>query len=108
MNSRTLTLIYLYSTGNAQAGHLIADDYNFSVDHYNNCRLISGYIKSTKLPYTLKDGLKNTIQDTYYLRREVKKNAGEEMNWLNWIPSGGTVVIVQSEKRLTRLEKVFF
>jgi len=22
-----------------------------------------------------------------------EKNAGEEMNWLNWIPSGGTVVI---------------
>ena len=27
------------------------------------------------------------------LNMEAKRTPGEEMNWLNWIPSGGTVVI---------------
>ena len=86
-------------------GRLIADDYNFSVDHYNNCRLISGYINSTKLPVLFKDGLKKFYSDAI-IKKGSEKNAGEEMNWLNWIPSGGTVVIVQSEKTYTDLKGV--
>jgi len=78
-------------------GHMIADDYNFSVDHYNNCRLISGYINSTKLPQPFKDGLKKFYSETI-IKKGNDKNAGEEMNWLNWIPSGGTVVLVQNVK----------
>jgi hypothetical protein len=77
-------------------GHLIADDYNFNVHHYNICRLISGYINSTKLPPLFKDGLKKYYSDAV-IKNGNEKDAGEEMNWLNWIPSGGTVVIVQSE-----------
>jgi beta-galactosidase len=78
-------------------GHLKAEDYNFSVKHYNSCRLISRYIKSTKLPPLFKDGLKKYYSDAI-IRNGNEKNAGAEMNWLNWIPSGGTVVIVQNEK----------
>jgi hypothetical protein len=73
-------------------GNLKAADYNFSADNFNNCRLIAGYIAATKLPPLFKDGLRK-----YYSNSIIKlgndKNAGEEMNWLNWIPSGGTVVI---------------
>jgi len=75
-------------------GRLMADDYNFSVDHYNNCRLISGYINSTKLPPLFKEGLKKYYSDAI-IHQGSEKNAGDEMNWLNWIPSGGTVVISQ-------------
>ena len=82
-------------------GHLTADDFNFSVNHYNSCRLISGYIKSTKLPAPFKDGLKKYYSDAI-IRKGNEKNAGDEMNWLNWIPSGGTVVIVQNEKHANR------
>jgi hypothetical protein len=78
-------------------GHIAAVDYNFSVDHYNNCRLISAYINATKLPVLFKDGLKRYYSDII-IKRGVEKNAGDEMNWLNWIPSGGTVVIVQDDK----------
>jgi hypothetical protein len=77
-------------------GRLIADDFNFSVNHYNNCRLISGYINATKLPLLFKDGLKKYYSEAL-IKKGSEKDAGEEMNWLNWIPSGGTVVIVQSE-----------
>jgi hypothetical protein len=75
-------------------GHLIADDYNFNVGHYNNCRLISGYINSLKLPQLFKDGLKKYYSDAV-ITKGMEKNAGDEMNWMNWIPSGGTVVVSQ-------------
>jgi hypothetical protein len=72
-------------------GVLIADDYNFNADHFNTCRLISGYIKATKLPQQFKDGLREYYSSSINIDGN-EKNAGEEMNWLNWIPSGGTVV----------------
>jgi hypothetical protein len=75
-------------------GILVADDYNFNIDHYNNCRLISGYINATKLPQLFKETLKEYYADEI-IRKGSEKNAGDEMNWLNWIPSGGTVVVSQ-------------
>ena len=88
-------------------GHLTADDYNFSVDHFNNCRLISGYINGTKLPQPFKDGLRMYYAESI-IKQGSEKDAGEEMNWLNWIPSGGTVVIVQNEKTNPPLKGVIF
>jgi beta-galactosidase len=75
-------------------GRLIADDYNFNVSHYNNARLISGSINSLKLPQLFKDGLKKYYADAV-ITKGMEKDAGDEMNWMNWIPSGGTVVISQ-------------
>lgn len=72
-------------------GKLIADDYNFNIDHYNNCRLIASYINATKLPQPFKDGLRAYYSNSIILQGS-EKNAGDEMNWLNWIPSGGTVI----------------
>ena len=87
------SLIDLFSTHLLNNnGLLIADDYNFNVDHFNNCRLISGYIAATKLPPLFKDGLRKYYADAV-IKKGSEKNAGEEMNWLNWIPSGGTVII---------------
>ncbi len=77
-------------------GRISAEDYNFNIDHYNNCRLISGYIQKTKLPPLFKESLRRYYTDLI-IRRGSEKNAGEEMNWLNWIPSGGVVVIVPDE-----------
>lgn len=93
------TLIRLFTTHLLNNnGRLVADDYNFSVNHYNNCRLISGYIASLKLPQLFKDGLRQYYSDAI-IRKGVEKNAGEEMNWLNWIPSGGTVVVSVSNNQ---------
>jgi hypothetical protein len=88
-------------------GRLTADDYNYNVDHYNNCRLISGYINSTKLPQLFKEGLKEYYANAI-INQGSEKDAGEEMNWLNWIPSGGTVVIVQNENTNTSLKGVIY
>jgi hypothetical protein len=78
-------------------GHFSAADFNFNISHYNNCRLIAGYVNKTKLPQLFKDGLRSYYSDIM-ISKGSEKDAGEEMNWLNWIPSGGTVVIVQNEK----------
>ena len=73
-------------------GKLSADEYNYNVDHYNSCRLITGFISPTKLPQPFKDGLRR-----YYalamIRNGTAKNETDELNWINWIPSGGTVVV---------------
>ncbi len=92
----TLTAVFVSQLSNS-GGHLTAEDYNFNIDHYNNCRLISGYVDKTKLPASFKDGLKKYYSNAI-IRNGSEKNAGEEMNWLNWIPSGGTVVIFQTDK----------
>jgi beta-galactosidase len=88
-------------------GHMIAEDYNISANHYNSCRLISGYIKNTKLPPPFKDGLKKYYSDAI-IRKGNEKNADDEMNWLNWIPSGGTVVMVQAEKSAIGQKGIIF
>jgi hypothetical protein len=88
-------------------GKISAEDYNYNIDHFNNCRLISSYIMATKLPPLFKETLRK-----YYSRSVIthgsEKNAGDEMNWLNWMPSGGTVVIVQDEKTKTGIKGVVY
>jgi len=78
-------------------GQLYADDYNFSADQFNNCRLISGYVEATRLPPLFKLALREFYSEEMILRGR-EKNAGDEMNWLNWIPSGGTVIVSQPGK----------
>jgi|WetSurMetagenome_2_1015567.scaffolds.fasta_scaffold25973_1 beta-galactosidase len=99
---RTLSELFAGQLLNS-GGKLNANDYNFSINHFNNCRLISGYVNSTKLPPLFKDALKNYYSDAI-IRRGSEKNAGDEMNWLNWIPSGGTVVFVQNENSETSVK----
>jgi hypothetical protein len=92
---------------NNNGGKMSADDYNYNVDHFNNCRLIYSYIMATKLPPLYKETLRK-----YYSKSVItsgsEKNAGDEMNWLNWIPSGGQVVIVQNESTKTGIKGVVY
>lgn len=75
-------------------GILSVTDYNFSIGFYNNCRLISGYVSATKLPPLFKETLIKYYADMI-ITGGSEKNAGDEMNWMNWIPSGGTVIVSQ-------------
>ncbi len=75
-------------------GRMVADDYNFNVDHFNTSRQISGYINATKLPPLFKETLKRYYTEVI-ITAGSEKNPGDEMNWLNWIPSGGTVIVSQ-------------
>jgi hypothetical protein len=78
-------------------GKITADDYNFNTSHYNMCTLIAKYIQATKLPPSFKIGLRE-YYCTSIISKGNEKNAEEEMNWLNWIPSGGTVIYYLPEK----------
>jgi len=88
-------------------GHILPCDYNFDIDHFNNCRLISGYINSTKLPPLYKEVLRKYYA-SLIIQLGGERNAGDEMNWLNWIPSGGTVVIIQNEGTKPGLKGVVY
>ena len=79
-------------------GHLSADDFNFNINNFNNCRQITGFLSSVKLPPVFTDGLKRYYAEEI-IRKSNDKDAGDEMNWLNWIPAGGTVVISQAESK---------
>lgn len=88
-------------------GRMSADDYNFNVAHYNSCRLISGYIAKTKLPPLFKESLRKYYSRTI-IKQGCEKNAGDEMNWLNWIPSGGIVVVIPSDGAGTNQKGVVY
>ncbi len=93
-----LTLVSLFAAHLLKNdGILIADDYNFNIGHFNNCRIITGFINPLKLPPLFKDWLKKYYAEEIILKGN-EKDSGDEMNWLNWIPSGGTVVISQNDK----------
>ena len=96
---RTLTELFALHLLN-NGGRIIADDYNFNTDHYNSCRLITKFIPSTKLPELFKDGLKRYYAESM-IKNGSEKSSVDEMNWLNWIPSGGTVVVVTDKKTNT-------
>jgi hypothetical protein len=103
---KTLTDLFAIQLLN-NSGHLSAVDYNFNVAHYNTCRLITGYITKTKLPPLFKESLRQHYAKLL-IKQGSEKNAGDEMNWLNWIPSGGVVVIVPDEKTNTGLKGIIF
>ena len=75
-------------------GRIPSYDFNFNIEKYNNCRLITGYINNIKVPQPFRDGLRQYYSDKI-IRQGEEKNAGDELNWMNWIPSGGTIVIYQ-------------
>jgi beta-galactosidase len=76
------------------SGKIIADDYNFSVDHFNKCRLLSRYIDNTGLPEPFRKGLRKYYANQV-IRQGMEKNASEELEWLKSIPVDGNVVFVQ-------------
>ncbi|MBN1107357.1 MAG: hypothetical protein JXA55_01250 [Bacteroidales bacterium] len=66
-------------------GILAGNDYYFSIAYYNNCRFISGYVNATKLPPLFRETLIKYYADMIFTGGS-EKNAGDEMNWMNFIP----------------------
>jgi hypothetical protein len=73
-------------------GLLIADDYNFNVEHFNICMLLSHEIDSITVPESFKRGLKNYYAETF-IRQGMVKDLDHEQEWLHNLPLTGTVVI---------------
>ncbi len=103
-----ITLIAVFERQlSANEGKLSSADYNFNAGQYNTCRLISSYISKTKLPPLFKESMKQHYSELL-ITQGCEKNAGDEMNWLNWIPSGGVVVIVPDDKTNTTQKGVIY
>lgn len=91
------TLVKLFASHLANNyGRLVADDYNFSVNHYNACRQISKFIDSTDLSLAFKKGLKKFYAETI-IKNGMEKNYLTEKQWINGIPTKGTVVMIKQE-----------
>jgi len=88
-------------------GGLSSADFNYNSSHFNTARLISTYISRTKLPALFKEGLRRYYSDAI-IARGIEKNAGDEMDWLNWIPSGGVVVVVADDKTIRNQAGVIY
>jgi beta-galactosidase len=81
------------------SGRLIADDYNFSVDHFNKCREITKSVDNTGLPETFRKGLKRYYARTVILQG-TEKDIPVEKRWIQNIPLDGNVVIVQEKNSI--------
>ena len=93
-------LVDLFSTQMVNnSGKLIADDYNFSVDHFNKCRELSRYVDRTGLPEVFRLGLKKYYAQ-YVISKGMGKNLQEEKQWLMSIPVDGNIVFVQDKNAL--------
>jgi hypothetical protein len=69
---------HLYNNG----GELVADDYNFIVAHYNNCRQITRFIDTAQLS----PGLKKTLKEQYarqIIEQGVEKDLEQEKRTIN-------------------------
>jgi hypothetical protein len=94
------TLIDLFSSQMVNnSGRLIADDYNFSVDHFNKWREISRYVDQTALPETFRTGLKKYYAHSI-ISQGMERNIIEEKTWLQSIPVDGNIVFVQDKNAL--------
>lgn len=74
-------------------GVLVADDYNFNVLHYNNCRRITRLIDTAKLPSLFKQTLKEHYA-RLIIEQGVEKDFQEEKNLIGAIPAKSTLVVV--------------
>ena len=79
-------------------GLLIADDYNFAAEHYNQCRQITRYVDTTNLPEIFKEGLRRYYADEIITKGDEKRFPAEKQ-WLSSIPADGKIVIVANADR---------
>ena len=94
------TLVDLFSTQMVNnSGRMIADDYNFSVAHFNKCMLLDSYIEKTGLP----ESFRKTLRDNYaktILFQGMAKDTGEEIALINSIPVDGLLITVTGDKNV--------
>lgn len=72
-------------------GHLKRDDFNFTVDSYNDCRCITSHIDDLKAPVLFKRSLREYYAQMIITQGEAKDCTGE-VRWLASLPAGQVVV----------------
>ena len=72
-------------------GRLDQDDFNFTVDTYNDCRCITSHLDGLKAPSLFKQSLREYYARTIITQGEAKDCIGE-VRWLASLPAGQVVV----------------
>ena len=87
-------LVNLFSSHMANnVGRLVADDYNFNIEHFNKAVHLGHLIDKTSLPGAFKDGLKRHYAYTFITKGN-DKNLSKEEKFIKSIPAKGQVVMV--------------
>lgn len=79
-------------------GRLVADDYNFNIDHFNKAVYLGEVADKTDLPVSVKNALKQ-FYTKEFITKGVEKNVSKEKLFIQSIPVKGTVGAVRSEQR---------
>jgi len=95
------TLVDLFASHLASnMGRLVADDYNFSVEHFNKCRYINKCIDSTQLPVVFKNALKKNYAQQI-IKQGMDKNIASESAYVKSMPKGGCSVVIVNAQNTT-------
>jgi beta-galactosidase len=87
-------------------GRLVADDYNFNIDHFNKAMFLNGEVDKTSLPQPFKNSLKK-YYTSEYITKGVEKNLNKEIRSIKSIPIKGTLGMVSDNKPTDNSIKVF-
>lgn len=78
-------------------GRLVADDYNFNIDHFNKAMYLGAAIDKTALPLLFKNSLKKAYASEL-ITKGIEKNLSKEQKLIKSIPAKGTLVMVSNSK----------
>jgi hypothetical protein len=74
-------------------GRLVADDYNFNIEHFNKSAYLGGIIAGSGLPEKYKTVLRQHYAELYITRGD-DKNIDSEEKMLRGIPAKGKVIVL--------------
>jgi hypothetical protein len=87
-------------------GRLVADDYNFNIDHFNKAMYLGAVVDNTALPALFKSSLKKAYT-AELITKGIEKNLEKEKKKIGSMPIKGTLVMVGAEKKQDVSVKVF-
>jgi len=87
-------------------GRLVADDYNFNIDHFNKAMYLNGVVDKTMLPQLFKNSLKVNYT-TRYITKGDEKNISKEEKLTKSLPVKGSMGMFSNEKVENNSVKVF-
>ncbi|WEK21382.1 MAG: glycoside hydrolase family 2 TIM barrel-domain containing protein [Candidatus Pedobacter colombiensis] len=100
-------LVNLFASHMANnVGRLVADDYNFNIDHFNKAMYLKTQIEKTALPVAFKNSLRKHYADLYITKGVDKKLSKEEKS-IRSIPVNGKMAIVSTKPVADKSINVF-
>ncbi|HEX7905376.1 MAG TPA: glycoside hydrolase family 2 TIM barrel-domain containing protein [Chitinophagaceae bacterium] len=97
-SSELKALIELFSSHMVNNdGRLVADDYNFNIDHFNKVMYLDGLVDKTTLPNAFKESLKK-YYIMEYITKGVEKDLSKEKKQIVKLPAQGRMAVVSNKQ----------